>query len=153
MTVTVRIAGLTDLSALCAFGKEQHAKSNYAEIAPFNSVMTRQFFKQYASQPAQLLAVAHNRSGVCGLLAGHVDTYPFSHTIYATDVLFVAEAGGDLLLDFFIAWAKRRGARVMESYPSQCDRYDTLAQLYARKGFTRCGGGFRLDIRKEIVVQ
>jgi hypothetical protein len=148
LTVTVRRAGLTDLSALCAWGKEAHAKSNYAEIAPFNSVMTRQFFKQYASQPQQLLAVAHSRGGVCGLLAGHVDTYPFSHTVYATDVLFVADAGGGMLLDFFIAWARRKGARVMESYPSQCDRYETLASLYLRKGFTRCGGGFRLNLQE-----
>ena len=145
--IHVRKAGLTDLSAMVAWGKEAHARSNYADIAPFNAVMTRQFLKQAMTQPEEALFVALNPK-VCGLLAGVVDVYPFSHTVFATDVLFVADQGGEKLLDAFIAWAKRRGARVMESFPSQSDRYDTLAHLFERKGFERCGGGFRLNLQE-----
>jgi hypothetical protein len=145
--LAIRKAGLTDLSALCAFGKDQHAKSNYADCAPFNAVMTRQFFKEAMSQPAQALLIAKD-TAIRGLIAGHVTTYQFSHTLFATDVLFVADAGGDLLLDGFIAWAKRRGARIMESAPSQSDRYESLCHLYERKGFVRCGGTFRLMLQE-----
>jgi hypothetical protein len=145
--IQVRKAGLPDLSALCAFGKEQHARSNYAECAPFNAVMTRQFFKGAMTAPDHGFYVATDGT-IRGLLLGHISTYPFSHVIYATDVLFVAEAGGDLLLDAFTAWARRRGARIMESAPSQSDRFDSLSRLYERKGFVRCGGTFRLMLQE-----
>lgn len=134
---------LAEISALVAWGKEAHARSNYATCAPFNAVVTRQFFKGALSDPNHAFLVAKDGAAIRGLLIGHCDLYPFSHARFATDVLFVADAGGDALLDAFIAWAQRKRVAVIESAPSQSDRFDALARLFESRGFMRCGGTFR----------
>lgn len=134
---------LAEISALVAWGKDAHARSNYSECAPFNAVVTRQFFKDALGDPNHAFLVVKSGPAIRGLLIGHCALYPFSHARFATDVLFVADAGGDLLLDAFIAWAQRKRVAVIESAPSQSDRFDALARLFESRGFMRCGGTFR----------
>ena len=152
MTVAVRKAGLSDLSELVAWGKGSHARSNYAEIAPYNAVITRQFFKGAMMDANHAFFVALNGGKVCGLLVGHCDNYPFSHVRFATDVLFVADAGGGQLLDAFVEWARKARVAVVESAPSQTERFDILADMFERKGFIRCGGTFRKDLRMQSMT-
>lgn len=151
MTLTVRPAMLAEVSALVAWGKDAHDRSNYAGCAPFNAVVTRQFFKGALSDPNHAFFVAKDGQAVKGLLIGHCDLYPFSHARFATDVLFVADAGGDALLDAFIAWAQRKRVAIIESAPSQSDRFRALARLLRSRGFIRCGGTFR-KILSEVVA-
>ena len=142
----VRKAGLADLTDLTAWGRSAHARSNYAECAPYNAVITRQFFKGCMGRNDAIVLVAKDE-GVCGVLVGVTEVYPFSHTRFATDILFFADKGGAELLDAYLAWAKQCRVQIVESAPSQ-DRFEAIARMFERKGFVRCGGTFRKDMRE-----
>lgn len=130
-----------------AFGKQAVAQTNYASL-PYNAVRTRDFLKAALKAPEMEVFVAHHGSEVCGVLIASVDVVLFSHVLMATDLAFAATAGGDKLLDRFIAWARAKGATLIEMVSSQSQDYDRYALLLKRKGFEPSGGVFRLTLKE-----
>jgi hypothetical protein len=145
--ITVRKAALTDLSGIVEFGKAAVAKTNYADL-PYNATSTRRTIQGWLKRPDMRVWIALRDGRVCGVLIGSVDTLLFSHVNLATDFAFAAEAGGDKLLDLFIAWAKQMKAALIEMVSSQENGYERYGRLLQRKGFVRSGGVFRKDLRE-----
>lgn len=146
--IIVRKAVLTDLSPLVAFGKAAIEKTNYRDL-PFNSVNTRRFLKGAMDAPDMDVFIALRNGTICGVLVASADVLLFSHVVITTDLAFAAEAGGDKLLDRFIAWSKQRGAALIEMMSSQSEGYERYGRLLERKGFERSGGVFRMTLRKQ----
>lgn len=134
-----RLALLTDLSAIVAFGKGAHERSNYRDIR-YNAVHTRRVVKDAIRDPDSCVYIALRGGNVCGLLIGNVSPLPFSPLLAATDMVFVAERGGDMLLDLFLKWAKRMKAVRVDLGVSDDDPGDRVGNLYQRKGLRRAGG-------------
>jgi hypothetical protein len=143
--VIVRRANELDLSRIVAYGKEAVAKTSYVEL-PYNASATRTFLKGALRDPSMAVFVSLKQSQVCGVLIGSVDRVLFSHVLMATDLAFAADAGGDLLLDRFLAWAKAKGAALVEMVSSNAEGFDRYSRLLEHKGFVRSGSVFRLKL-------
>jgi hypothetical protein len=153
--IHVRRANELDLSNIVAFGKQAVAKTSYASL-PYNASKTRAFLKGAMKDPSVQVFVAIKDHNVCGVLIGSVDVVLFSHVLMATDLAFIADAGGELLLDRFLAWAKQRGAAIVEMVSSQAEGYERYSRLLEHKGFERSGGVFRLtlvDMQARLAAQ
>lgn len=138
---------MTDLSAIVAFGRAAVAKTSYGHL-PYNANNTRRFLQGAMKASDMEVFIAIRDGQVCGVLVASIDILLFSHVLLATDFAFAAEAGGDLLLDRFIAWAHQRGAALIEMCSSQEKDYERFGRLLQRKGFTRSGGVYRMTLRE-----
>lgn len=149
--VAVRLAKLSDLSAIVAFGAAKLApgSSTYDGI-PYNAVIARRTVKRCMLDPQARVWVAERDGALCGFLIGEIGEMPMSHYMAATDLAFLADAGGNLLLDAFVAWCKlhRNVARidmgVSASRPSPA-----FARLFRRSGFNEGGGLFYRNLLNE----
>ena len=134
--ISVRRAQLPDLSGIVAYGRKAVAQTSYSNL-PYNASNTRRFLQGAMKAPDMEVWIALRDGEVCGVLVGSVDVLLFSHVLVATDFAFAAEAGGDQLVDRFVAWAKQRGAVLIEMISSQEKDYDRYGLLLTRKGFQR----------------
>ncbi len=84
----------------------------------------------------------------CGVLVATVDVVFFSHVLLATDLAFAATAGGDRLVDAFVEWARTKRAVLVEMMSSQDEKFEQFGRLLRRKGFTRSGSAYRLNLKE-----
>lgn len=138
--IAVQLASLPDLSHMVAFGASAFAASNYSELG-YNAVIARRTLKNAMSDNSMRVFVAKRNGQVCGVLIGSIDPMPFCGGLSATDLVFIAYAGGDLLLDAFLDWCKVRRVTRIDCGVSQADD-KRVERLFRRKGFTRAGGLF-----------
>lgn len=134
-----RLAHLSDLSAIVALGKEMAAQTNLAGI-PYNAVIARRTAKRAMTSPNSRVWVIDRDDEIVGLLIGEIGDMPMSHHQSATDLIFIAKAGGDLLLDAFIHWCTMRGvARIDMGVSAGPEREAAIKRMFRRKGFTYSG--------------
>lgn len=139
-----------DVSGICAFGKRKHAESNYA--AEFNAVWFRKVLFGALKDKDQCVFVTVKDGEIAGLLIGCRMPMLFSPKYCATDQVFVADAGGDLLLDHFMAWcAKNRVARI-DMGNTQQDRA-AMDRLMRSRGMQRGGGMYYQNIDAPAAAQ
>lgn len=133
----VRLATMLDLSDIVAFGKAAMEKSNYASF-PFNAVIARKIGKGMMTSKDSRVWVAETEGGkLTGFLIGEIGPMPFTHYYSASDLIFVADQGGDLLLDAFVEWCKLRGvARIDMGVSAGPEREEAVRRAFERKGFT-----------------
>ncbi|NID14961.1 GNAT family N-acetyltransferase [Luteibacter yeojuensis] len=149
MTITVRLAGLEDLTRLVILGRVAHGASNYRDI-PFNAGHTRDMFRGAVLLKGQDVLIAERADGsLCGFLIAMTIELPFSPRKYATDGAFYAEQGGDVLLDAFVEWARKKHVARIDLSVSQDDPGDRIDHLYQRKGLARTGGMYLMKIPLE----
>lgn len=149
MTITVRLAGLEDLTRLVIFGRRAHAQSNYSDI-PFNANHTRDMFRGAVLLKGQDVLIAERSDGsLCGFLIALSIELPFSPRKYATDGAFWAEQGGDKLLDALVEWARKKHVARLDCSVSQADPDGRVDNLYIRKGFERTGGMYLMKFPRE----
>lgn len=146
----VRLATMLDLSDIVAFGKAAMEKSNYAQF-PFNSVIARKIGKGMMTSKDSRVWVAETDGGkLTGFLIGEVGPMPFTHYYSATDLLFVADQGGDLLLDAFVEWCKLKGvARIDMGVSAGPEREEAVRRAFERKGFVYSGPMFHMNMLPE----
>lgn len=147
--MSARLATLADLSDIVAFGKRVVATTNYAAF-PYNAVIARRVVKQMMTQATSRVWVTERKGQITGLLMGEVGPMPFSHYMAATDLIFVAESGGDELLDAFIAWCKLRGvARIDMGVSAGPEREEAIKRMFAQHGFDYSGPMFHMNMLPE----
>lgn len=133
----VRPASMLDLSAVCAWAKGKHAESNWSAIA-FNAVWFRRVLKASIADPEHCVFLALQDGKVRGLLIGCHMPLLFSPLRCATDMVFVADAGGDHLMRAFLRWCKARRVVRIDMGNSQNDD-QRIDRFMERKGFARAG--------------
>lgn len=102
--IVVRKATLADLSSIMDFSRSACERSPTYSITGFNSVIWRRQLKASLADPDMVVLVAIRDKKVCGLLVGMRAPAPWFAGYSATDIVFTAEAGGEVLLDAFVAW-------------------------------------------------
>lgn len=147
--IKVRLANTGDLTRLVIFGRNAHAASNYSDI-PYNSMVVRETLRAAVTLKGQDVIIAEREDGsLCGLLIALTVPLPFSRKKYATDAVFFAEQGGNLLLDAFLEWARARHVVRVDMGVTQFDQTQRLDALYERKGFQRTGGMYMQKMEAE----
>lgn len=119
-----------------------HGQSEWAWV-PFSPSKLRKTLKMMMRKPDFCVLMAERDGEPCGLLYGMVDQMLYSNTLYATDIEFAAEAGGDQLLDHFREWAKGAGAKVLVMGVSNSGREQAKDRFFSKHGLTRTGGVYQ----------
>lgn len=136
--IKVRLLQPAMLSEVLRFGREGFERSNYAPLK-FNSVIARATLRDALREGSMRAFTAWRGERCVGVLIGSISPLPWSAGLTATDIVFVADQGGDLLLEKFVEWAKsHRVVRIDMGVSDDATRagYD---RLYARAGFSKAG--------------
>ena len=143
----VRLAKMTDISDIVAFAKQALERTNYREF-PFNAVIARKTVKESMTKADARVWVAEDEGRICGLLIGQLWPMPMTHYQSASDLAFLADKGGDLLLDAFIAWCKMRKnvVRIDMGISAGPRRRNSVSILFSRKGFAPSGEMFHMNM-------
>jgi hypothetical protein len=145
--ITVRVAQFPEISAILEWGRSKYEDSNFGQLG-FNSVIARKTLSAAIANHDQIVLVARKDGAICGLLIGDIGMLPFSAGLQATDLVFVADAGGEILLSRFIAWARQRKVARIDMGHSQGDS-EAAVRLYQMNGLTPTGRMFYLNLRGE----
>lgn len=144
--ISATVANFMELSKILEWGRPFFEASNYAPCG-FNSVIARRTVAGAMTNPDQIVIVAKRKKDICGLLIGDIGALPFSAGLHATDLVFIADAGGDLLLARFIAWARQRKVARIDMGHSQTDSVPAT-RLYEMAGLKATGRMFYLNMPK-----
>lgn len=139
MTVAVRRGKLTDISDILAFAKRKLESTNY-QAFPFNAVIARRTVKGAMTRPDSRLWVAERDGKITGFLIGEVGTMPFTHRESATDLAFLADAGGLRLLLAFVDWCKMLNVGRIDMGVSATRYRRAMDRLFGSAGLQRSGG-------------
>lgn len=145
----VRLAKLTDLSDIVAFAKQATARTNY-DAHEFNSVIARRTAKQAMLSSDSRVWVVDDDGAIKGLLIGEIGPMIMTHRMGATDLVFLADKGGDLLLDAFVDWCiLRKVGRIDMGVSAGPEREAAIKRAMARKGFAYSGPMFHRNFPGE----
>lgn len=148
MSLMVRKATHADLSAIVAFAKHKLAGSTYDGV-PFNAVIARRTAKRALEDGDARVYVAERGGVLVGFLIGEIGPMPMSHHMGATDLAFLADAGGDLLVDAFIAWCRLRKVARIDMGVSASAYTPAIARFFRRKGFAAGGGLYYMTLLEQ----
>lgn len=126
-------------SEVLRFSKDQFAKSNY-EPLQFNSVIARNTLRNAAADGSMRVFTAWRNVRCVGLLIGMIVPLPWSAGLTSTDLVFIAEQGGDMLLERFVKWSRENRVVRIDMGVGDAQRAAGYDRLYEREGFTRAGG-------------
>lgn len=144
--IVCRLGKLTDLSEIVAFAKRKLETTNYAGFE-FNAVIARRTAKAAMTCPDSRVWVTERDGQIVGLLIGEIGPMPMTHHMAATDLGFLADAGGDLLLEAFVAWCNLRNvARIDMGVSAGPEEDAAICRMFRRKGFTRSGSMFHMNL-------
>ncbi len=142
----VKVANYKDLSEIVAFAKSQHAKSTFEQL-PFNPAYFRKTVVQLITHNnGDILLAVNDKGQIRGMLMAWHEPMTFNRQPYATDLHFVAEQGGDMLLRKFKTWAKERGCYEIGMASFNGLDEDRIEKLYNRLGFRTIGKTYRLEL-------
>lgn len=139
MTLIVRAATLNDLSAIMAFSRQAHDASMTYEPLGFNSVIWRNTLRQCLSDPTMTVLISKRGQIVLGLLILMKMPMPWCGGFCASDLVFVAKQGGDLLLKAGVEWCKTKKIRRIDMGVSEPGDIEAKDRLFSREGFEQAG--------------
>lgn len=143
----VRLAKLSDISDILAVAKRLLPLTNYAGFE-FNSVIARRTVQRAMTQADSRVWVAvDDNERIRGFLIGEIGTMPFTARMSATDLAFMAEAGGELLRSAFKQWCvMRKCARIDMGISAGPNREAAVRRSFQRDGFERSGDMFHINL-------
>lgn len=137
--LTVRQASLNDLTSIMEFSKKAHEASiTYAPLG-YNSVIWRSTLKQVMADPSNVVLISKREHDVVGLLVGQKMPMPWCGGFCASDLVFAAFQGGDILLDAFVAWCISKKIRRIDMGVSEPGQIEAKDRLFASAGFSQAG--------------
>jgi hypothetical protein len=141
-----RRANKQDVIPLVKFAKRMHPTTTFAHV-PFNPPLFRSNLRKVLEHPnADVLIATRTDGEICGLLIAWAEPLLWSHQMFATDVHFVAEAGGDQLLREFTRWARKKNCVEAGVGTFNGADEDRIEKLYNRIGFETVGRTFRMEL-------
>ena len=138
-------ATLMDVTRIMVFCKN-HEYLLGDDGPPLHAGYLRRQLKQAIKEDDQAVFITvNNDRDVLGLIVCLVAPYIWSSVLYVTDILFVADQGGDVLMKKMEGWGRSKGARAaaMQTHLGLDPRAE---KLYTRKGFKRVGAVFEKPI-------
>ncbi len=144
----VRIARFDDITRMVLFMKTRHDKSILSHI-PFNPALLRRNLKEIIKGGNGDILLAIGKKGqIRGCLVAWAESLIWTHQKLATDIHFVAEAGGDMLLRAFKKWAKDKGCTelCMATFTHDALIDNRINKLYTRLGLIKSGTSYRMAL-------
>lgn len=145
----VRRAGHEDTKELVAFLEEYHTNGSNLKDIPFDVSSMTQVINYYIGMPKHVVFVyTDGDDKIRGVLMGSIEPFMFNKKRnWATDLVFVADAGGAWLLKKFISWTKlyNNVDRIIMGVSTGNTRSDAL---YTAMGLQRTGGMYALAINE-----
>lgn len=126
-------------SEVLRFSAGAFERSNYAPLK-FNSVIARKTLRDMANDRTMRPFTAWRGQRCVGILVGMISPLPWSAGLCATDLVFVAEQGGDMLLERFVKWARENKCVRIDMGVSDDALRAGYDRLYRREGFNKAGG-------------
>jgi len=144
--VKVRKAKYNDITALVIFCKAQHAETSFRDWA-FNPALFRRSLREIIKGQNGDALIAVSKTGhIRGLLLAWHEQLLWTKQFYATDLHFVAEQGGDMLLRAFKKWAIERNCIEIGIGTFNGKDEERIETLYNRLGFQTVGKTYRMDL-------
>lgn len=145
----VRRGMLSDISAILEVAQRILPSTNYAPLG-YNAVIARRNVQRYMTTADARVWVVLDKGKVVGFLMAELGALPHVARLGATDFAFLAERGGDLLLDAFIEWCKLcKVARIDMGISAGPEREAAIRRAMARKGFVYSGPMFHMNLLDE----
>lgn len=137
--IVARQATMNDLPSIMVFSRRAcEASPTYGPMG-FNSVIWRRTLISAFKDPTMRVFVSADGGDVCGILVGMIAPMPWSAGFSATDLVFAADHGGDLLLHLFIEWCERNRVRRIDMGVSDTGREQAKDAFFRRAGFSQAG--------------
>lgn len=134
----LRKAYYTDLTGIILFCARQTDVLG-PDDPPLNKGYLRvQLKKAIKSQESEVFLLV-NKGQICGVLWAWLAGYAWSKQTYVTDILFLAERGGNLLMNAMKKWGKANGARRWAMQTHLKLDGERVKKLYMRKGLREVG--------------
>ena len=128
------------------FTKQQHSKSIYKGLM-FNSALFRKSLHAIIKGGNGDILLAISKKGqIRGLLIAWHEPMLWTHRKMATDIHFIAEQGGDMLLRAFKKWARERGCCEIGLGTFSMENADRIETLFNRLGFETVGKTYRMEL-------
>lgn len=143
----IRDATHADIPRLLILGEQMHAESRYRGL-PYSAEKMAGLFAGLVDGGDGCLLVAEKAGGVVGVFAGWCAPHYFTDARVASDFgLFVepAHRGGALaalLLRRFVAWARDRGAVLIDAGITTGVHLEATTRMYCGLGFVPVGTVF-----------
>lgn len=145
--VVVRMAMPHMLTEMMRYSREAFEASNYATHG-FHATQWRSVLREAMLDKSMCVISAWRGQRCVGLLVGMMAPMPWCLGFAATDIVFVAEQGGDMMLRQFVDWARARKCKridmgvsddaILRMSPERIGKlYD---RMFAAAGFHRAGG-------------
>ncbi len=142
----VRLARFDDITPLVIFAKTQHTKSSFNRLV-FNAALFRKSLRDIIRGGNGDVLIAVNKKGqIRGMLLAWHEALTWTHRKYATDLHFVAEQGGDMLLRAFKKWAIERDCCEVGLGTFNGKDEDRIETLFNRLGFETVGKTYRMEL-------
>lgn len=143
--VVTKLVQPAQLSEVMRYSRTAFDKSNYAPLG-FDAVLWRQVLRNAILEKSMLVRAAWRGQRCVGLIVGMLAPLPWCVGLAATDLVFVADQGGELLLRDFVAWAESHKVRRIDMgvsdtpAPELRNARTVHDRFYRAAGFERAGG-------------
>ena len=141
----VRTAKYDDITAMVIFARRQHEKSSFKDLG-FNPVLFRKSLREIIKSGNGDILLAVNKSRIRGMLMAWHEQLTWNKRATATDLHFVAEQGGDMLLRAFRDWAIERNCCDIGMGTFNGKDEDRIEKLFNRLGFKTVGKTYRMEL-------
>jgi len=143
--VICRKAEYEDAGNVASFLARMQPQTRYKE-PPVNEASVKGLVLGSIAAKRAVCYVTEDKGEICGVLVGLVMPYVWNEAFfYATDYLFVAEKGGNLILQKFIRWCKK--PRVLEIKLGESAGSTIAGPLYEAVGFKQVGGIYEMRLK------
>lgn len=145
----VRLANYGDTTKIVVFGRRQLEQSVYNHV-PFNAAAARRSVREIIkSGNGDILLAVNDVDEIRGILIAWHEPLIWTNRKVATDIHFLAEQGGDMLLRAFRNWAKEKGCSEVCMGTFNDRDEDRIERLFNRIGFRTVGKAYRMELKDE----
>jgi len=126
--------------------ESQQKKSVFKDEAFSPSALRRSLRDIIRGGNGDILMAINHKGIIRGALMAWHEPLTWCRKKVATDIHFVAEQGGDMLLRAFRDWAKKRGCSEICTATFNEQNEDRIERLYNRIGFRTVGKSYRMEV-------
>ena len=137
----IRPAVLTDVTRIIQFVKAHEHLLGENDPKVSTGYLRRQLKHALKAKDQAIFITLDNNNKLLGVVVCFLAPYIWSQELYVTDVLLLADQGGNFLINKLEQWGKKRGAKRSTLQTHTC--FDQrVEKLYERKGYQRSGAVF-----------
>lgn len=142
-----RKATTNDFDGILELMKRMQPNTNYANV-PIDDQSVKMLVGSGIFERRETAYVAEHEGKITGVIVGGLTPYQWNRKMfYATDVLFMAEAGGAWLLRKLVDWAKKHHKTHAIILGEDGGQHVRTKRLYQAIGFNQIGGIFRMEVK------